>query len=78
MLKQFVKNKWETDEKNQQPVSDAEKSTIRDHLLTSLGDPNSLIRVSIAMVISRIARADWPEKWPNLMVLPPPPSRTII
>lgn len=49
-------------------MAPAEKAAIRSGLLPALGDPNPRIRNGIAMVISRIARVDWPEQWPELMV----------
>uniref|UniRef100_A0A7N0ULB8 Importin N-terminal domain-containing protein n=1 Tax=Kalanchoe fedtschenkoi TaxID=63787 RepID=A0A7N0ULB8_KALFE len=69
LLKQFVKKHWkEEDEDFVHPlVSNAEKETIRGHLLLSLDDPHRKICTAISMAVGSIASYDWPEEWPDLL-----------
>lgn len=47
-------------------VSDTEKSYLRSKLLELIREENSQIAVQLALVISKIARFDYPKEWPDL------------
>lgn len=47
-------------------VSDTEKSYLRSKLLELLREENNQIAVQLALVISKIARFDYPKEWPDL------------
>ena len=47
-------------------LSDAEKQHIRDHILQLVGLPDTKLAVHVAVIISRIARHDFPGRWPAL------------
>eukprot|EP00250_Pteridium_aquilinum_P001245 c11455_g1_i1 orf=570-3623(-) len=47
-------------------VSDTEKSYLRGKLLELIREENSQIAVQLALVISKIARFDYPKEWPDL------------
>jgi hypothetical protein len=45
----------------------AEQAQVRALLLRGVSDPAPLIRTAVGTVIGSIARADWPERWPDLL-----------
>jgi hypothetical protein len=42
---------------------------IRQLLLTSLDDSNGKIRTAISMAVAAIGQQDWPEDWPELLLV---------
>lgn len=48
-------------------ISDQDKSSVRQIIVGGLADPSNKIRTAFAVVISGIARSDFPEKWPDLV-----------
>uniref|UniRef100_A0A7I4DD79 Importin N-terminal domain-containing protein n=1 Tax=Physcomitrium patens TaxID=3218 RepID=A0A7I4DD79_PHYPA len=69
LLKQYVKQHWQKDEKNfvEPEVSPEDKAAIKELLPAALEDPHGKIRTAVGMAIASIANWDWPEEWPGLM-----------
>lgn len=70
LLRQYVDKKWEVDDDDEEagpPLSDEEKTAIRNLLPALLSDANSKIRTASSMVIASIARTDFPHAWPGLL-----------
>ncbi|XP_065912020.1 importin-11-like isoform X2 [Dysidea avara] len=49
------------------PIDPDEKETIRHHLLSGMEEPVNQVSIQLAVLISRIARMDCPEQWPQLL-----------
>lgn len=49
------------------PIKPEEKLQIKSQLLASFNEPQDRIAVQLAVVISKIARLDCPDEWPELM-----------
>lgn len=47
-------------------ISEEEKESIRQNLLTNFTEPVSQIAVQRAVIISKVARIDCPKDWPAL------------
>ncbi|KAJ8915196.1 hypothetical protein NQ315_015419 [Exocentrus adspersus] len=47
-------------------ISEEEKQTIRQGLLCNFSEPISQIAVQRAVLVSKVARIDWPREWSNL------------
>eukprot|EP01018_Ginkgo_biloba_P014674 Gb_41282 [translate_table: standard] len=71
LLKQYVKQHWQEGEKNYIPptVLSSEKGVIRKLLLQSLDDPHGKICTAVGMAVASIAQYDWPEEWPDLVLI---------
>jgi len=69
LLKQYVKQHWQKDDKNfiSPEVSLEDKAAIKELLPPALEDPHGKIRTAVGMAIASIANWDWPEEWPGLM-----------
>eukprot|EP01083_Nonionella_stella_P016347 45673_1 len=71
LLRTFVEKHWDpSTEKFEQPLASIEeRESIRATVesATLVGDPNSKIQTTVAMVIAKIAQYDFPERWPNLL-----------
>ncbi|CAG8449022.1 6245_t:CDS:10 [Ambispora gerdemannii] len=70
-LKKYVNSHWSSKaEQFTEPEPDEKtKSVVREMIFNALSDHNSKIRVVSAYVVSRIAQNDWPDAWPNLIIL---------
>ncbi|XP_024534620.1 importin-9 isoform X1 [Selaginella moellendorffii] len=66
LLKHYVKKHWIGDDFT---VFPQDKEMIRKLLPLGLGDPEKKIQTAVGMVIACIAISDWPEEWPELMML---------
>jgi len=60
-------------------LSEDEKSHLRDRILKLMEEEDSQIAIQLAVVISKMARFDYPKSWPQLFTelvsrLPPPTS----
>lgn len=49
------------------PIDPEEKEAVRNHLLAGLEEPVNQVSIQLAVLISRIARIDCPEQWPQLL-----------
>ncbi|CAH1959457.1 unnamed protein product [Acanthoscelides obtectus] len=63
-LKNGVDRYWRKNAPN--AISEQEKSTIRQGLLLTFEEPINQIAVQRAVLISKVARMDWPREWPNV------------
>ncbi|VEN37849.1 unnamed protein product [Callosobruchus maculatus] len=63
-LKNGVDRYWRKNAPN--AISEQEKSTIRQGLLCNFEEPVNQIAVQRAVLISKVARLDWPREWPNV------------
>nr|CAI5838056.1 unnamed protein product [Callosobruchus analis] len=63
-LKNGVDRYWRKNAPN--AISEQEKSTIRQGLLCSFEEPINQIAVQRAVLISKVARMDWPREWSNV------------
>ncbi|CAO3653619.1 unnamed protein product [Mucor hiemalis] len=64
-LKNGIDRFWRRTAKN--PISAEEKTSIRQRLLQFLDEPSKKLTAQNAVIISRIARLDYPRDWPNLL-----------
>ena len=65
-LKNIVVKRWTARGKTVNVVRDEDKSLLRKFVLSYLNDPESKILLQLAICASKIARCDWPERWPTL------------
>uniref|UniRef100_A0A7N0T6K4 Importin N-terminal domain-containing protein n=1 Tax=Kalanchoe fedtschenkoi TaxID=63787 RepID=A0A7N0T6K4_KALFE len=47
-------------------ISNEEKAHLRQKLLTHFREENSQIAISLSVIISKVARIDYPKEWPDL------------
>ena len=48
-------------------IPDEEKADIRARLLAHMAEPDTRIARRLAIVLARVARTDWPRRWPELL-----------
>ncbi|KAI5060127.1 hypothetical protein GOP47_0024547 [Adiantum capillus-veneris] len=60
-LKNNINHCWRV--RRDSPVTDEEKSYVRNKLLDLIREENSQIAVQLALVICKIARFDYPKEW---------------
>lgn len=59
-------NKYWRNRRDSQGISAEEKSHLRTKLLLHIREENSQIALQLAVLISKIARIDYPKEWPEL------------
>ncbi|GAA5815784.1 hypothetical protein MFLAVUS_009299 [Mucor flavus] len=64
-LKNGIDRFWRRTAKN--PISAEEKQAIRQRLLQFLDEPSRKLTAQNAVIVSRIARLDYPRDWPDLL-----------
>lgn len=47
-------------------ISEAEKQTLRQGLISNFSEPINQIATQLAVLVSKVARIDWPKEWPEL------------
>ena len=66
-LKNAVTRRWHQRRQDEPMYPDAEKSAVRDGLLTMLNEPDAQIWAQVELVIAVIGRLDGLQAWPALM-----------
>ncbi|EPS70129.1 hypothetical protein M569_04632, partial [Genlisea aurea] len=64
-LKNTVTRHWRN-RRDSSSISNEEKLHLRQKLLTHLAEENYQIALTLAILISKIARIDYPREWPDL------------
>lgn len=67
-LKNVVHRQWVQRGSSRYVVSQEEKLLLREYLLgPSLGETNSQLSVHLGVLLSKVARHDWPGDWPGVL-----------
>lgn len=65
LCKNGVEKYWRPNAPN--AISEEEKASIRESILSNFHEPEKQIAVHLSVIISKIARHDWPNHWTQLM-----------
>jgi len=48
-------------------LPDAERTDLRTKLIAHMTEPDGLVARRLAVVVARVARIDWPRRWPDML-----------